>query len=366
MSNAAPQAVDVAVIGGGVAGCAAAVAAADAGASTILLEATRTVGGVAVQGEHRTLCGLAPIDAAAPGLLEPELTAGWLPLLATGQPFRQGRVWLWPTTAVALRNGLRQRLDATRVTLRLEARVLAAEESADGIRLHLGAGGPIDAATVIDASGSAVLARLLGLPCAAPVQWPAHRSLVHLPGLAVGTAARIAALRQAQAASGGAAAIALVPVDVAAGRWQLSLDVAPGSTVAQAAVLAERIAQTLGGTVLGMACAIAQRDDGRPAATLDEPELFATRERGLCWAAWPREAHGADGVTWSWPAGDRHGVPERAARIPGAGERIWCVGKGSAVTAEAAAALRVTGTCLAMGAAVGRRAALSRRPDPAH
>lgn len=365
MSSAAPLTVHVAVIGGGVAGCAAAVAAAEAGAPTVLLEATRTLGGVAVQGEHRTLCGMAPIDAAAPDLLEPTLTAAWLPLLSTGPAYRQGRVWLWPTSAATLLSGLHHRVTASRVDLRLDARVLAAEESVSGIRLHLRDGSLIDAAAVIDASGSAVLARLLALPCAAPVQWPAHRSLLHLPGLVGGTAARIAALRQAQAASGGEAAIALVPLDLAAGRWQLSLDVAPGSTVAQAAVFSERIAQALGGTVVTMARSIAHRDDGRPVSALDETELFAARERGLCWAAWPREAHGVDGITWSWPSADRHGIPERAARIPGAGARCWCVGKGSAVTAEAAAALRVTGTCLAMGTAVGQRAALSAQPDRA-
>jgi hypothetical protein len=216
----------------------------------------------------------------------------------------------------------------------------------------------IDAGAVIDASGAAVLARLFGLPCATPQQWPAHRSLLHLPGLTSGTAARITALRQAQAASGGAAAIALVPVDLASATWQLSLDVVPTSTVSQAATLAECIAQALGGAVITMACSLAHRDDGRPLASLDEEELFATRERGLCWAAWPREAHGADGITWSWPLADRHGIPELAARIPGASKRCWCVGKGAAVTATAAAALRVTGTCLAMGAAVGQRAAL--------
>jgi hypothetical protein len=122
----------------------------------------------------------------------------------------------------------------------------------------------------------------------------------------------------------------------------------------------------MGGIVLSMARAIAQRDAGRPVATLDETTLFATRARELCWAAWPREQHGADGITWTWPTTDRHGVPELAARIPGANARCWCVGKGSAVTAEAAAALRVTGTCLAMGAAVGQRAALTALQDRAH
>ncbi len=366
MSNALPLAVHVVVIGGGVAGCAAAVASAEAGAPTMLIEATHTLGGVAVQGEHRTLCGLAPIDAAAPDLLEPEITAAWLPLLSTGPAYRQGRVWLWPTDAATLQTGLRRRLATTAVDLRSGVRVLAARQSIGDIHLTLSDGATIAAGAVIDASGSALLAHLLALPYAAPEQWPAHRSLLRLPGLGAGTAARIAALRQAQVASGGDAALALVPVDPATATWQLSLDVAPGSTVAQAAVIAEQIATALGGEVLSLARVIAQRDAGRPLAALDEQTLFATRDRGLCWAAWPREQHGADGITWTWPASDRHGVPEQAARIPGANERCWCVGKGSAVTAAAVAALRVTGTCLAMGTAVGQRAALSVLTDRAH
>ena len=99
----------VVVIGGGVAGCAAAVAAAEAGADTILFEASRRLGGVAVQGEHRTLCGLAPIDAAAPDLLEPDLTDAWIAALTIEAPFRQGRVWLWPTAAHTMQAGLHRR-----------------------------------------------------------------------------------------------------------------------------------------------------------------------------------------------------------------------------------------------------------------
>lgn len=355
----------VVVIGGGVAGCAAAVAAAEAGATTILVEATRRLGGVAVQGEHRTLCGLAPIAAPAPELLEPELTASWVAVLATGAPQRHGRVWLWPTTAAALQAGLRHRLAAAGVVCRQGVSVRAAAPDGEHLRLQLDDGSGLDAAAVIDASGGALLARLLGLPCAAAQQWPAHRSRLHLATLGAGTAARVAALRLAQAASGGEAALALVPL-AEPGQWQLSLDVPPGCTVADAAALAGRVAVALGGEVVEQAIAIAERDQGRPLATLELDGLFAERERGLCWAAWPREEHGPSGVAWTWPAGDRHGVPERVARLPGAPASVWCVGKGVAVSPAAAAALRVTGTCLALGAAVGRRAALSVRAGPAH
>jgi 2-polyprenyl-6-methoxyphenol hydroxylase-like FAD-dependent oxidoreductase len=353
----------VVVIGGGVAGCAAAVAAAETGARTILIEATHRLGGVAVTGEHRTLCGLAPIDAATPLLLEPQATASWIPLLSTGEPFRQGRVWLWPTTSQTLLAGLMRRVQSAGVTVRLGGRVVAVDLLPQGVRLHLDGGEVLRAATVIDASGAGVVGRLLRLPWAPATQWPAQRATVHLPDLGLGTAARVAALRQAQAASGGQAAIALVPIDPGSARWQLSLDVPPATTSAVAAEIVERITAALGGTVLTLAIRVAERDEGRSDSGYSLARLFAERERGLCWAAWPQEQHGPEGITWTWPEGDRHGVPESAARIPGAPSSVWCVGKGMAVSAEAASALRVTGTCLALGDAVGRRATVNHPPD---
>ncbi len=356
-------------MGAGVAGCAAAVAAAGTGATTILLEATRHLGGVAVQGDHRTLCGLAPLDAVQAELLEPALTAPWVEQVASGPGYRQGRVWLWPTTALILQRGLRQRLDHAGVVPRFDRRVIAAASQTEGpLRLHLDDGSALDAGAVIDASGAGVMARLLGLPWASASQWPAHRSTLHLPRLGQGPAARVTALRTAQSVVGGRAAIALVPLATAADRWQLSIDVVSGTTPAAAAQVAERIAQALDGVVLSVALGIAERDHGRPLATLTVAELFAERDRGLCWAAWPREEHGAEGVGWDWPTSDRHGIPERAVRIAGAPTQLWCIGKGAPVSAAAASALRVTGTCLALGASVGALAArtlLSRPADRA-
>lgn len=356
----------VVIIGGGVAGCASAVAAAEAGAPTILIEATRQLGGVAVQGEHRTLCGLAPIDSANADLLEPDLTASWLPALATGAPFRQGRVWLWPTAPRLMQDGLRKRLDTAGVDVRMGVSLQRAALESGTIQVQTSDGRAQRAGALIDASGGALLAGLLGLPTVLAQQWPAHRSVLHLPELASGTAARVAAMRQAQVASGGDAALALTPLDPAAQVWQLSLDVSPTTTVPVAAATAERIAVALGGTVLSHATAIAERDGGRAVGVLGLDRLFAERERGMCWAAWPREEHRSDGVAWTWPAHDRHGVPEQAVRLPGLPDSIWCVGKGAAVTVAAAAALRVTGTCLALGTAVGRRAALSVRSGHVH
>jgi hypothetical protein len=270
---------------------------------------------------------------------------------------------LWPTAPQALMAGLAARLKTAGVTVRLGERLTAAELRTHGVDLQLESGAALRASTVIDASGAGVLSHLLRLPWSGGSQWPAQRATVHLPQLGSGTAARVAALRQAQAASGGHAALALVPIDRSVGHWQLSLDVPPNTTSADAALVVERITAALGGTVVTMATRVAQRDDGRPSSSYSVAHLFAERERGLCWAAWPQEQHGPEGVSWCWPPADRHGVPEHTARIPGGPSSLWCVGKGMAVSAEAAAALRVTGTCLALGDAVARRATISHPPD---
>jgi 2-polyprenyl-6-methoxyphenol hydroxylase-like FAD-dependent oxidoreductase len=349
---------DVLVVGGGVAGCAAAVASARAGARTALIEAAPTVGGVAVAGEHRTLCGLAAIDAPTAALLEPGLVGDWLPTLASGAPYRQGRVWLWPTTAAQLRGGLVATLAAAGVAVRLGWPLVSARYERGRFLLRV-PGEDLAAAVVVDASGQGACATMLGGGRQEPGQWPAHRSVLALPDLGLGKAARIHALSLAHTALGESWAMALTPMGGMAtdAVWQLSLDVPPGTAPERAAACAERIAQALNGSLLACACRIASRDEGRPAAVIGLEELFAERARGLCWAAWPQEEHGADGVLWRWPAADRHGVPERAMRPLGAPPGFWCIGKGSPVSPAAAAALRVTGTCLAAGTAIGRLAA---------
>ncbi|GDY11528.1 hypothetical protein LBMAG53_04050 [Planctomycetota bacterium] len=355
------------VVGGGVAGCAAAVAAAEilGPQSVVLLCADHHLGGVAVQGEHRTLCGLAPIDAPVAELLEPDLTESWISPLTTGAPFRSGRVWLWPTAADAVQRGLALRLAQAGVVVRRGTAVVDVAWDQGRIAAVRTGSGEMPCQAVIDASGCAAIAQAAGLATAPGAQWGAYRSMLRLD-LGHGLGARATALRRvltaiAPQAAGNAAESATIPAvaltPIGEDLWQMSIDVAPGTPVAVAAELAERAAAALGGELYACARAVAERDSGRPIARLTVAELFSTRERGLAWAAWPREQHGPDGIQWEWPAADRHGVPEIATRPLGGPSNVWCVGRAMAVDAAAAAALRVTGTALALGTAVGRRAA---------
>ena len=345
----------IAVIGGGVAGCAAATALAQRGVPVVLLEATQALGGVAARGEHLTICGLSPIDAESPELLEPTLVSNWLPLVTTGSAYRHGRVWLWPTTAQTLMTGLNKQLTTTGVKIHYQTQVTGmASEHGQVVSVTSASTGRLPVSGVIDASGAGISARFLGLTSAEPQQWPAHRSVLRLPNLGTNKAARVRALHMAQQSITTNAALALSSLGEE--RWQLSIDVSPLSTPAQAAVQAQIIASALNGQVLMHATTIATRDDGRPAAQIDLATLFAQTERGVCWAAWPQEQHQAPGTIWSWPPKNRYGIPVKAVQIEGGPSNVWFIGKGMPVDAAAASALRVTGTCFALGAAVAELA----------
>lgn len=346
----------VVVIGAGVAGCAAAVAAAEAGAEVTLLDAAQHCGGVAAQGEHRSICGLAPVDAPTESLLEHDLTAPWIKVIATAPAWRQGRVWLWPTSAERLQAGCLERLRLAGVVVRLGEPVTAlpcADQRVTAVQTIAGLY-PCDA--WIDASGGAAIAARCGAATRPPRAWGAWRGLLALE-LPPGSAARTRALRVIAEAMAVPVATALTPI--APGRWQLSLDMAPGSDAAAANELAQRAAAALGAVLLAGGCHVAERDSGGWSGTLDAETLFATAERGWCWAAWPVEAHGAAGVTWRWPSRDRHGIPVEATRPAVGSANGAVIGRGMPVAADAIAALRVIGTQLALGTAVGRAQALS-------
>jgi 2-polyprenyl-6-methoxyphenol hydroxylase-like FAD-dependent oxidoreductase len=343
--------VDVVVIGGGMAGCAAAVACRAQGLSVLLLEASHALGGVVARGDHRTLCGLAPLDASSAHLLEPLLCDQWLSFIANGQPFRQGRVWLWPTTGETCARGLQRALQHSDVQVRkgeqitaltLDGKIITSLQSAGGHSYYPRA--------IVDASGHGVIHQLAGRPWQAGVQWSALRCVVRLPLSPTDKMARIQVLRRAQDFLQQHAALALTPLPD--DRWQLSWDIPPQVMAADVAPHLERLVQHLSGELISLSTTSAVRDAGRPASRMDIAALFACRERGLCWAAWPQELHTAHGVEWLWPNADRHGIPPEIVRETNDLPQVWTIGKGMPVSAEAASALRVTGTCLALGGAI--------------
>ena len=165
---------DVAVVGGGSAGIAAAIAAAARGAHCILLDREATLGGNISQAFVHTICGLYFADEPAPRFANPgfpqRFTNAMLACGAARQAVRAGRVWVLPTDPPRLAAAA---LELCRATAGLELELgaelvgatLSREPGGEQQLLLEGEGGvreELSARIVVDASGDAALAALGG------------------------------------------------------------------------------------------------------------------------------------------------------------------------------------------------------------
>jgi hypothetical protein len=173
--SARPERFDVAVVGGGCAGIAAALAASGSGAHTLLVEREDTLGGNVSQALVHTLCGLYLAAESGDALpANPGLPQRFAEALrstgAAGDPERVGRVWVLPTdpprvaaTALALcakAPGLELRLGCELVGVELASGAAGAQR----LRVRSARAGEreLAASVVVDASGDAAAAFLGG------------------------------------------------------------------------------------------------------------------------------------------------------------------------------------------------------------
>lgn len=383
--------------GGGAAGMAAAIAAARAGRSVLLVEATTDVGGTMADALLHTLAGLydsrgEPLNPGLPRELEARLTRADLGVRRR----RMGRVWVLSVDPNVYRATVRSWLvEEANVELRCATRVSAARLDAGGIR-ELALQGPrglewIPVAAVVDASGSAAVARAVGGDRLLPAPTRAAAGFVfRMRGAAPGAFVFPRNLDIVRALRAAATSGALPPecqhawIDTGIEEDEIFVKLfVPlaedwDSPVAQRALhdelartqraVAEFITRQSGfeRAFVTQVGRLGLRDAGRVRGeyVLTKSDVLGLRrfEDAACRCAWPIEYWDSSrGASIEYlPDEGFYEIPLRALAVAGVAN-LWAAGKCLSADPFAQASARCVGTCWAMGEAAGKAAATLRR-----
>jgi hypothetical protein len=384
--KAETEAFDIAVVGAGSAGCAAALAAAGLGARVALVEPRARVGGAAACGLHRFVCGLFASGGERPGEpLHGEVVARFCRRLAGGlgdRAVRRGRVWLLPFAGgdafSACASELLAREPRIQVLLREEPR----QALCDGgtvQELLLASGRALTAKWFIDCTGQAALCRMAG----APVSWPEKPALAgygfEVAGIAAGGEGAapglsldvpLALRREVEAGrlprrfafttyepseQPGRAWIKLaVPNDAGEGA-RADADAAFAVLRRLPAFRDARLTATVPEVLPRETCRL------RGQYTLTGEDVAAARkfEDGAVRDAWPVERWDPDqGVRYRYlPDGEWCEIPLRCLRPEAGPANLLCAGAALSADSEAAASARAMAVCMATGEAAARACA---------
>ncbi len=382
---------EVLVVGAGVAGVAAAVAAARGGARTILVEKERYLGGTGFAGRFQYICGLYLNAEAAPAeTLNPGLAREIVALLRSASPGKDikkiGQVYVMPYQYEDLQSVLTALCyaESNIATLRgHEAVAVATEEgevrsvTIDGMR------GKQDIASkmVIDCSGSGSVAALAG--ASFELTPDAERQLagfvVHVKGLKdvdEGLSLKVP-YYLAQAVKLGlfpptVRFTTFSPGDAAGdGYCKMSISSSDGRTPEEKAradadgvirYLASVLPAFEDSYVADTSLKVLEREGRRikGAYTLTKEDVLAARKfpDGVVRNAWPIELWDREkGTIYKYvPRGDHYEIPFRCLMVDGT-TNLLTAGRCISVTHEALGSTRVMGTCMALGEQAGKAAA---------
>jgi hypothetical protein len=351
------EAFDIAVVGSGASGIAAALSAARAGFATLLLDRRSAPGGTGGFSGLTTLCGLFDDEG---GLLNDGFCAEFAAKLGETPPVRMGKVWVLPYRPEKFRNVVLDLIaSASNLQTRWNSPVSGAIVEGDRIvRLNqFGVG------AIIDCSGSAEVARAIGAECLATDETTQAPAIV-FPLCNVAREFNHPA----------AAAQVLLPLARAGFpklNFQPSLE--PDTLTVKFAGQADQVMEVIAflrEKVSGFEnCrtpltefTAAQRA-GRMVVgeyLLTGADVLAARKfpDGVARCAWPIEQWGADGMPRFkyLPTGAHYEIPERALRALRI-KNLFMAGKTISADVDAIASARVMGCCLATGAAAGVLAA---------
>ncbi|MFO1487277.1 MAG: FAD-dependent oxidoreductase [Verrucomicrobiota bacterium] len=349
--------VDIAVVGAGSAGIAAAVSAARTGATTLLLDRRPAAGGIGGFSGLTTLCGL--FDDAGKFLNE-GFAREFAGAVSDSAPLKMGRVWVLPYRPEKFRAIA---ADLLAGTAHLQTRWNAPLQNVvvEGGRITSVNG--IAVGAVIDCSGSAEVARAIHAPCLETndaTQAPAVVFPLHHIQREFNAPAEVAKVLLALARAG------FPPMNFQAaperGTFTFKFTGSPEQVPA--------VIQFLRGNVAGFEnCAMPLTEFTTTARAgrmivgqqvLTGDDVLAGRKfpDAVARGAWPIEQWNAEGVVRYryLPAGAVYDIPARCLRAAGV-ENLFMAGKTISADVDAFASTRVMGCCLATGAAAAQLAA---------
>ncbi len=396
----ARESFDVAVIGGGSAGLAAAVTAARTGARTLLIERHGYLGGMGTASLVHSFCGLYLLrDEPGAVLANPGFASEVAErmIAATGiGPVRMGRLDVLPQHPVEFVR-IADELVAAEPTLelRLHSEVSAVSRNDDGWEIGLcerSGVQPVIAKKLIDASGDAMVAGWLGdgsLMAAAPkLQRPAYVFGIHsTSSMADDSRLHTAGLIVEGVRGGHLPADALGITFRASGRMGeifASIDLAGGETVSHFNPLDTNCLTDLELRGRRLAADVmrwlsARSESWRGAYISQWPVRAGIRESRrwigeyvltgadllagarfddeIALATWPMEfREDPKGPKLRYPEGNRPaGIPLRCLK-PAGFDDLFVAGRCISTDHDAQASVRVMGTCFATGEAAGRAA----------
>jgi FAD dependent oxidoreductase len=382
---------DVLVVGAGVAGSSAAVAAARGGSRTVLIEKELYLGGTGTAGMFQHICGLylngdtAPTETLNQGIVR-ELVA----LLNRRSPQRTikkiGRVYVQPYSSDDLQSALTSLCSAEKnITLLHNTAAVAVRKHSPGIESVMVKGPDgeqaISAQVVIDCSGNGEIAVLAGADF--DLSSPEERQLagytIHIQGLqgADDNLALKVPYHLAQAVRQGkfAPAVRFTTFNpgetIGEGYCKMSVGAEEGpgreeqtrkEAVAVHAYLASVIPAFKGAFIAGTSLKVLEREGRRVTGeyTLTKDDVIFARKfsDGIVKNAWPIELWDRlKGTVYKYlPRGDYYEIPFRCLTVRNVAN-LLTAGRCISVTREALGSTRVMGACMALGEQAGKAAA---------
>jgi hypothetical protein len=348
---------DIAVIGSGAAGIAAAVGAARAGRSTMLLDRRPEPGGTGGLSGLTTLCGL--YDDTG-NFINGGFAREFAETIGETGPVRMGKLWVLPYRPEKFREIAAHLLTSTpNLTTRWNKALTEVVVEADLITRLNG----ITVGAVIDCSGSAEVARAVGLDCLATNE-TTQASAVIFP------------LRHVPRELSSPPALARVLLPLArAGLPPLSFQpsLEPDTVTVKFSGHASQVTQVvdiLRAQVTGFEqCETPLREfttahragrmiPGKYLLTGTDVLAGQTFPDAIARCAWPIEQWGLDGVPRFkyLDPGTHYEIPARSLQAARP-KNLFMAGKTISADGEAIASARVMGCCLATGTAAGKLAA---------